>query len=274
MRFAVLVVSTLFAVGLLGPAASAAELRQGQVQLSQSSPGTPTSRLVARGDDLMAIGDISAARLLYETAASQGDAVAAAKLGMTYDPIELSAKGVVGMVGDPETAAKWYRLAVDRGYNPAASSLAALQNYMQSENPTSRGRATTREPSPPEPQNRIPANQDGVRTQEANKPAVLGVSERLDAGNQVVKPEGGTGELRVQLAALQSRQAAIEQGVELQVRHWDLIGSKVLSIERLALSENRGTMYGIQIGPFWDIGSATNLCTELKTQGQDCFVVP
>ena len=126
MRFAVLVVSTLFAVGLLGPAASAAELRQGQVQLSQSSPGTPTSRLVARGDDLMAIGDISAARLLYETAASQGDAVAAAKLGMTYDPIELSAKGVVGMVGDPETAAKWYRLAVDRGYNPAASSLAAL----------------------------------------------------------------------------------------------------------------------------------------------------
>ena len=274
MRFAVLVVSTLFAIGLLGPAADAEEPRQGQVQLAQSSPGSSTSRLVARGDDLMAIGDISAARLLYETAASQGDALAAAKLGMTYDPIELSAKGVVGMVGDPETAAKWYRLAVDRGYNPAASSLAALQNYLQSETPSSPGQAITGEPSPPAPQNRIPANQDGIRLQEANKPAVLGVSERLDAGSQVVKPEGGTGELRVQLAALQSRQAAIEQGVELQVRHWDLIGSKVLSIERLALSENRGTMYGIQIGPFWDIGSATNLCSELKTQGQDCFVVP
>ena len=256
MRFAVLVVSTLFATGLLGPAADAEEPRQGQVQLAQSSPGSSTSRLVARGDDLMAIGDISAARLLYETAASQGDALAA------------------GMVGDPETAAKWYRLAVDRGYNPAASSLAALQNYLQSETPSSPGQAITGEPSPPAPQNRIPANQDGIRLQEANKPAVLGVSERLDAGSQVVKPEGGTGELRVQLAALQSRQAAIEQGVELQVRHWDLIGSKVLSIERLALSENRGTMYGIQIGPFWDIGSATNLCSELKTQGQDCFVVP
>ena len=81
-------------------------------------------------------------------------------------------------------------------------------------------------------------------------------------------------DLRVQLAALNSRQAAIEQGVEMQVRHWDLIGSKVLSIERLALSESRGTMYGIQVGPFWDVGSATNLCTQLKSQGQDCFVVP
>ncbi len=274
MRFAVLVVSTLFAVGLFGPAADAEEPRQGQVQLSQSSPGSTTTRLVARGDDLMAIGDISAARLLYETAASQGDALAAAKLGMTYDPIELSAKGVVGMVGDPETAAKWYRLAVDRGYNPAASSLAALQNYLQSGEPTGQGQVITRQPSPPAPQNRIPANQGDVRQQEANKPAVLGISERLDAGNETVRPEGAVGELRVQLAALQSRQAAIEQGVELQVRHWDLIGSKVLSIERLALSESRGTMYGIQVGPFWDIGSATSLCKELKTQGQDCFVVP
>ena len=194
---------------------------------------------------------------------------------MTYDPIELSAKGVVGMVGDPETAAKWYRLAVDRGYNPAASSLAALQDYLQSGNPSSRGQAITREqPRPPEPRNQIPANQDGLRLQEANKPAVLGVSERLDAGNEALQPDGGVGELRVQLAALQSRQAAIEQGVELQVRHWDLIGSKVLSIERLALSGNRGTMYGIQVGPFWDVGTATNLCTELKAQGQECFVVP
>lgn len=272
MRFAVLVVSTLFAAGLFVPAAGAEEPSQGLVQLSQSSPSPTTSRLVARGDELMAIGDISAARLLYETAAGQGDALAAAKLGMTYDPIELRAKGVVGMVGDPETAARWYRLAVDRGYNAAASSLAALQSYLQNGDPPSQ--AITRQPSPPAPQNRIPANQGNVRQQEANKPAVLGVSERLDAGNETVRPEGAVGELRVQLAALQSRQAAIEQGVELQVRHWDLIGSKVLSIERLALSENRGTMYGIQVGPFWDIGSATTLCKELKTQGQDCFVVP
>ena len=172
----------------------------------------------------------------------------------------------------------WYRAETDdyrrvlRQARPAPPELALRITW--TETPSSPGQAITGEPSPPAPQNRIPANQDGIRLQEANKPAVLGVSERLDAGSQVVKPEGGTGELRVQLAALQSRQAAIEQGVELQVRHWDLIGSKVLSIERLALSENRGTMYGIQIGPFWDIGSATNLCSELKTQGQDCFVVP
>lgn len=273
MRFAVLVVSTLLAAGLFSPAPGADEPHQGQVQLSQSSPGPSTSRLVARGDDLMAIGDISAARLLYETAASQGDALAAAKLGMTYDPIELSAKGVVGMVGDPETAAKWYRLAVDRGYNPAASSLAALKDYLQTADPTSRGQAITRDPNPPAPLNRIPANQ-GIRQQEAKQPAILGVSERLDAGSEIVKPEGAAGELRVQLAALNSRQEAIEQGVEMQVRHWDLIGSKVLSIERLALSENRGTMFGIQVGPFWDVGSATNLCKQLKSQGQDCFVVP
>jgi hypothetical protein len=67
--------------------------------------------LVARGDQLLATGDIVAARVFYERAAEQGSASAATAVGKTYDPLVLDELHVRGIRGDPVMAAKWYRRA-------------------------------------------------------------------------------------------------------------------------------------------------------------------
>ncbi|QQP89735.1 hypothetical protein IGS68_00120 [Skermanella sp. TT6] len=78
--------------------------------------------LMDRGDRLMALGDVASARLLFETAASQGSARGALAAGRTLDPAYLHSLGVRGVAGDPESAAAWYRRAADLG-EPSASAL-------------------------------------------------------------------------------------------------------------------------------------------------------
>jgi len=63
---------------------------------------------------MLALGDVSAARLLYERAAS-GSGHAATAAGKTYDPAFLSQLGVRGIRADPGIAAEWYRKAVALG---------------------------------------------------------------------------------------------------------------------------------------------------------------
>ena len=70
---------------------------------------------------MLALGDVSAARLLYERAAStSGHAAAAA--GKTYDPAFLAQIGARGIPSDPGAAAEWYRKAVALG-DPEADQL-------------------------------------------------------------------------------------------------------------------------------------------------------
>ncbi|MBI0534699.1 hypothetical protein D9599_03830 [Roseomonas sp. KE2513] len=78
--------------------------------------------LVRRGDAMMAIGDVSAARLLYERAAAAGSGAAATAMGRSYDPEELAALQVRGLRGDPAMAATWYRRGVALG-DPEARGL-------------------------------------------------------------------------------------------------------------------------------------------------------
>jgi TPR repeat protein len=73
------------------------------------------AQLVARGDELLATGDIAAARLFYQRAAEQGSALAATAVGQTYDPIYLEQARVRGVRGDPKLAAEWYRKAAAAG---------------------------------------------------------------------------------------------------------------------------------------------------------------
>ncbi len=65
--------------------------------------------MLNRGDSLFAIGDVSAARLLYERAAESGSAQAAADVAKTYDPIALAAIHATGMQPDLAAAAAWYK---------------------------------------------------------------------------------------------------------------------------------------------------------------------
>jgi hypothetical protein len=85
-----------------------------------------TATYVGRGDQMLAIGDVSAARKFYEYAARRGDAAAAAKLAETYDPDFLRLIGAVGLQPDVEKAAAWYRQAAALGDTPSQARLRAL----------------------------------------------------------------------------------------------------------------------------------------------------
>ena len=69
-------------------------------------------------------GDISAARLLYESAAAGGSGPAATAAGKTYDPLVLAGLGVRGIQGDHAAVVAWYRRAVALGEEEARQRLA------------------------------------------------------------------------------------------------------------------------------------------------------
>jgi TPR repeat protein len=88
--------------------------------------------LLKRGDALLALGDLTGARLLYERAALAGEARGATGVAQTYDPRVLLQIGARGIQGDAETAADWYRKALTLGDSSAAARLRLLsQNSSQ-----------------------------------------------------------------------------------------------------------------------------------------------
>ena len=89
--------------------------------------GAEIAGLLARGDWLLATGDITAARLLYERAADAGEARAAVRLGETFDPVYLDGSHVRGLQGNRDMAASWYRRARDLGATGVASRLKKLE---------------------------------------------------------------------------------------------------------------------------------------------------
>lgn len=83
-------------------------------------------RLVKRGEDYLAQGDIAAARLLLGRAAEARDARAALSLGATYDPAVLRKLHVLGFKPDVAQARAWYEKASGYGSSEAAARLAGL----------------------------------------------------------------------------------------------------------------------------------------------------
>lgn len=81
---------------------------------STADPALVT-RLLRRGDELLALGDISGARRLLERAEAAGSASAALRLAETYDPRTLPFLNARGLQPDPAAALAWYRRAEVRG---------------------------------------------------------------------------------------------------------------------------------------------------------------
>jgi hypothetical protein len=79
--------------------------------------------LVKRGQDLLAIGDISGGRLLLTRAAEAGDARASFALAGTYDAAVVATLGAVGAFPDAVKARSWYMKAVEQGSTEAARRL-------------------------------------------------------------------------------------------------------------------------------------------------------
>jgi TPR repeat protein len=91
-------------------------------------PPTEITALLTRGDALLALGDISSARLFYEHAADAGEGRAALRLGNTFDPAFLEFARL-HMRGDSAMAESWYRRARELGDTNAAIPLSpALQH--------------------------------------------------------------------------------------------------------------------------------------------------
>ncbi|HKW52258.1 MAG TPA: hypothetical protein VJO12_01095 [Stellaceae bacterium] len=84
------------------------------------------AELMARADQLVATGDIVAARGFYERAAEHGRAPAMTAAGKTYDPLFLEETRVRGSRGDAGKAAEWYRRAEAAGDAEAAQRLKRL----------------------------------------------------------------------------------------------------------------------------------------------------
>jgi len=91
-----------------------------------AGPPLDLTLLLSRADTMLALGDISAARRLYERAAALGSARAATAAGKTYDPSFLAASGVQGIVPDQAAASEWYRKAAALGDREAADRLTKL----------------------------------------------------------------------------------------------------------------------------------------------------
>jgi hypothetical protein len=84
-----------------------------------------------RGNDLIASGDLAAARLVLRRAANAGDAHAAMTLAGTYDPVVLEKLGVHGFVPDLAMARAWYEKAKKFGSAEAPQRLELLANKRQ-----------------------------------------------------------------------------------------------------------------------------------------------
>jgi TPR repeat protein len=93
------------------PAAAAPPVAAPPAPAKPALPPAEIAALRARGDALLATGDIVSARLFYERAAEGGDAQAALLAGQTFDPGFLARAGVRGVRGDRAQAAQWYHRA-------------------------------------------------------------------------------------------------------------------------------------------------------------------
>jgi TPR repeat protein len=82
--------------------------------------------LLKRGKDLIASGDIAAARLILKRAADANDAEAALALAATYDPYVLRGLKVYGFAADAEMARAWYEKARVLGSSAASQRLEML----------------------------------------------------------------------------------------------------------------------------------------------------
>ena len=84
--------------------------------------------LMTRARSLLAVGDITSARLLLERAANAQDATAAFLLAQTHDPTVLGASDSRSISTDAGIARDWYRNAASLGSAEARQRLAQFQN--------------------------------------------------------------------------------------------------------------------------------------------------
>lgn len=108
-----------------------------QAATTPEAPPPPAARridpdelatLLKRAKGLLAIGDITSARLLLERAADAQEAEAALMLAGTYDPQVLGTQDMRSITPDPAAARLWYQKAAQLGSVDARRRLSQNQN--------------------------------------------------------------------------------------------------------------------------------------------------
>lgn len=89
-------------------------------------PPEEVAVLIRRGEDLVASGDLAAARLLLQRAAETGDPRSALALAATYDPLVLEQMRTQGIAADASLARAWYEKAKQFGSAEASRRIEAL----------------------------------------------------------------------------------------------------------------------------------------------------
>lgn len=121
--------ATILRAGTELPADQRGSLGAGGAQTAR--PMTPedrerAKRLMQKGEDQLAEGNVAPARLLFEKAADAGLAEAAMALAATFDQSELARLGVRGIQPDAALARRWYERARELGAADAAQRLRRL----------------------------------------------------------------------------------------------------------------------------------------------------
>jgi hypothetical protein len=84
------------------------------------------AHLLKRGEELVAAGELGPARLVLQRAAEAGHSNAAFALAITYDPILLEGRRVIGVAPDIAMARAWYEKAQELGSTDASRRLRAI----------------------------------------------------------------------------------------------------------------------------------------------------
>lgn len=84
------------------------------------------AQFMARAEKAMALGQVAAARLIYENLAERGSARGAYAMAQTYDPVVLLPSKIFGLTPDVEQARAWYRRAAELGSDKASERLSSF----------------------------------------------------------------------------------------------------------------------------------------------------
>jgi len=140
------------------PASAPAPQPPGADGVARAAEPSRSSDMVAlllrHGEAMQRLGDVSAARRFYGRAAMAGSAQAATAMGEMFDPFYLGRIGARGVAPDADSAARWYRKAIELGDPNAESRLRELGREPVAAPPPSAPAATHVARAPPLPVNR------------------------------------------------------------------------------------------------------------------------
>jgi type II secretory pathway predicted ATPase ExeA len=101
-------------------------------QNASSGLGGPgVKELLDRGNGLLELGDVAAARLFYAMAWERGSAEGAMLMGLTFDPVYFERKGIYGARPHVVKAAEWYRMSASMGSVTAEEQMTALEPWLR-----------------------------------------------------------------------------------------------------------------------------------------------